>query len=168
MPFDCFVFADRAHGAGDKPDVRCAKIKVTRARWKNRRVERKKAVFKRVEMPEPLPTSQRRPCLVSDRVEYYERRNFHESNVENRNRSRRVAQRKKLSIPLLSSLILPLAPVSSRIISSTICCTFGGRAQPIFGDYSVSHLVSNLFSSRPASSKHTKREEEKFPYKEPE
>src|SRR6187402_2604907 len=78
---------------------------------------------------------------------------------EDRNRSRRVAQGNE-SIPLLSSLFLSLRPVRTRGISRTRCCTFRGRAQPIFGDYSVSHPVSILFSSRPASSKHTKREEE--------
>jgi hypothetical protein len=69
-------------------------------------------------------------------------------------------QRKTKSIPLLPSLILSLGPVRARSIASTSCCTFRSRAQPIFGDYSVSHPVSILFSSRPASSKHTKREEE--------
>jgi hypothetical protein len=68
--------------------------------------------------------------------------------------------KEKKSIPLLSSLIIPLRPVRTRCISRASCCTFRGRAQPIFGDYSVSHPVSILFSSRPASSKHTKREEE--------
>ena len=77
----------------------------------------------------------------------------------NRNRSRRVAN-ENLSIPLLSGLILPLSSISARSIPSTSCCTFRSRAQPIFGDYSVSHLVSNLFSSRRASSKHTIREKE--------
>ena len=80
--------------------------------------------------------------------------------IEDRNRSRRVAKEIK-SIPLLSRLFFSLHRSMRTIgISSTSCCTFRGRAQPIFGDYSVSHPVSNLFSSRPASSKHTKREEE--------
>lgn len=83
------------------------------------------------------------------------RRNHRESKVRRRYRSRRFAQRKNKSIPLLTRLILSLGPVRSRGISSTSCCTFGGRAQPICGDYSVSHPVSNLFSPRPASSKHT-------------
>ena len=85
--------------------------------------------------------------------------NHQESKVESRNRSRGVIQQNR-SIPLLSSLVLMVGPISPRSISSTRCCTFRGRAQPIFGDYSVSHPVSNLFSSRPASSKYTKREDE--------
>jgi hypothetical protein len=96
--------------------------------------------------------------MVSNRVEMKQDETA-ASRSRKRYRSRRIAQQNK-SIPLLTRLILPFGPVSSRGISRASCCTFRSRAQPIFGDYSVSHPVSNLFSSRPASSKHTKREEE--------